>query len=110
MAARRSNGSHRKSDTDVASIASMFSGPAANSLLISQRMALEAARFWARRLHAYADQMETLAQCSTPGDFAAAQTKFLERMRDDYREESEAVGELILQPIREDGGAAEERA
>jgi hypothetical protein len=39
--------------------------------------------------------METLAQCATPSDFAAAQTRFLERMRDDYAEESEVVGTLI---------------
>lgn len=107
MPAKRSNGPRRRSEPDTASATSMFIAPTTNSFLISQRMALEAARFWARRLHAYADQMETLAQCSTPGDFAAAQTKFLERMRDDYREESEAVGALILEPIRENGGAGE---
>ncbi len=39
--------------------------------------------------------METLARCATPADLAAAQTRFLERMRDDYAEESEAVGALL---------------
>lgn len=92
MSAKRTGKSNR--DNGAAS-AGRFDSPAANSFLLSQRMALEAARFWARRLHAYADQMETLARCATPADLAAAQTRFLERMRDDYAEESEAVGALL---------------
>lgn len=99
MPAKRSNGPRTNPGT-TSSIATMMQGPAANSFLFSQRMALEAARFWARRLHAYADQMETLACCSTPDDVAAAQTKFLERMRDDYAQESEAIGALITPPAR----------
>lgn len=94
MPAKRSNGSRSNSEA-ASEVASAFTTSAAGPFLLSQRMALEAARFWARRLHAYADQMETLARCATPSDFAAAQTQFLERMRDDYAEESEVVGTLI---------------
>jgi hypothetical protein len=65
---------------------------------MSQRVALEAARFWARRMRAYADQMEALCACSTPDELAAAHTRFLERMRDDYAAESKAIGELITPP------------
>lgn len=112
MPAKRSNGSRNKSDDSGAAAAftSMMNAPAANSVLLSQRMALEAARFWARRLHAYADQMETLARCSTPRDFAAAQTRFLERLREDYAQESEAVGSMILEPMQENGLDEGERA
>ena len=73
----------------------MRQGPAANSFLVSQRFALEAARFWARRMRAYADQMETLAGCTSPDDVANAQTRFIERMRDDYAAESQAIGALL---------------
>jgi hypothetical protein len=99
MPAKRSNGPRSNTETTT-SIAAMMQGPAANSFLLSQRMALEAARFWARRLHAYADQMEALACCSSADEVAAAQTRFLERMRDDYAHESEAIGELMTPPGR----------
>lgn len=98
MPAKRSNGP--RSNPTVSPMVAMMQGPAADSFLLSQRMALEAARFWARRLHAYADQMETLAHCSTADELAVAQTRFLERMRDDYAEESRAIGALITPPAR----------
>ena len=46
-------------------------------------------------MRAYADQMEDLAACSTADDVAGAQTRFLERMRDDYTAESQAIGALL---------------
>lgn len=69
--------------------------PAANTFLVSQRFALEAAKFWARRMRAYADQMEELANCRSPDDVAGAQTRFLERLREDYAVEGQAFGELL---------------
>lgn len=84
----------------VTSLVAMLQGPAANTFVASQRLALEAARFWARRMHAYADQMEALAACATPDDLAQAQTRFIERMRDDYAEESKALGALLTPPSR----------
>jgi hypothetical protein len=97
MTAKRRNGAHEASDT-VTSLVTMLQGPAANTLVVSQRIALEAARFWARRMHAYADQMEALAACATPDDVATAQTRFIERMRDDYAAESKALEALIAPP------------
>jgi hypothetical protein len=94
MTAKRSNGAHEASDT-VFPFAALMQLPTANSFLVSQRIALEAARFWARRMHAYADQMETIASCASPDEFANAQTRFLERMRDDYAAESEAIGAML---------------
>lgn len=97
MTSKRRDGAAEASDT-VTSLVSMLQGPAASSFVVSQRLALEAARFWARRMHAYADQMETLAACASADDVAAAQTRFIERMRDDYVAESEALGALLTQP------------
>jgi hypothetical protein len=89
--------------------AEMFQAPAANSFLISQRFALEAARFWARRMRAYADQMETLAGCASPNDLATAQTKFLERLREDYATETEAMSALLASETQEPPRAARRR-
>ena len=102
MTAKSRSDAQEVSDT-VTSFVSMLQGPAASTLVASQRLALEAARFWARRLHAYADQMEALAACATPNDLAHAQTRFIERMRDDYAEEGRALGALLT-PMTLPGG------
>jgi hypothetical protein len=70
------------------------------SFLVSQRVALETARFWARRMHAYADQMEALAKCTSPDDLVKAQRGFMERMQQDYAEESAALTQLVSAPTR----------
>ncbi|NWG55076.1 MAG: hypothetical protein HXY28_15300 [Hydrogenophilaceae bacterium] len=75
----------------------------ANGFLLSQKIALEAARFWARRMRAYADQMEEFARCSSVEDFAGAQQRFVERMRRDYAAETDAFAALL-------GDAAEQQA
>ncbi|MBI1187141.1 MAG: hypothetical protein GC206_07400 [Alphaproteobacteria bacterium] len=77
--------------------------PAANGFLLSQKLALEAARFWARRMHAYADQMEEFARCASVEDFAGAQQRFVERMRRDYAAETDAFATLL-------GDAADQQA
>lgn len=69
--------------------------PVAQSFAVSQRLALESAKFWARRMRAYADQMEVLASCRSADEFSGAQTRFFERMREDYAAESEAIGALL---------------
>ena len=97
MTAKRRTDAPDTPDT-VSSFVALLQGPAANSFAVSQRFALEAARFWARRMHAYADQMETLAACTTPDEMAVAQTRFIERMRDDYAAESKALGALVAPP------------
>ena len=74
----------------------------ANSFVASQRIALEAARFWARRMHAYADQMETLCKCTSPDDLMKAQRGFIDRMQQDYAEESAALTQLMASPERGD--------
>ena len=74
----------------------------ANSFVASQRIALEAARFWARRMHAYADQMETLCKCTSPDDLMKAQRGFIDRMQQDYAEESAAFTQLMASPERGD--------
>ena len=93
MPAKRSNGAH-SADYDLSAAASLFPATAMNGFALSQRVALEAARFWARRMRAYADQMETLASCATPNQFVTAQTSFLEKLKDDYAAESEALSEI----------------
>ena len=93
MANRRSNGA--SSPDSVSSLVDILQSPAANTFLVSQRFAFEAAKFWARRMRAYADQMEELANCRSPDDLASAQTRFLDRMRDDYASETEAFNALL---------------
>jgi hypothetical protein len=102
MTAKRKNGAQDAPDA-VSSMLAIMQGPTASTFLVSQRFALEAARFWARRMHAYADQMELLASCTSPDEIAGAQTRFLERLRDDYAAESQAVTALLT-PAREADG------
>ena len=71
MANRRSNGGNGSPES-VSSLVEIMQAPAANTFLVSQRFALEAAKFWARRMRAYADQMEDLASCRSPDDIAGA--------------------------------------
>ena len=94
MANRRNNGGNGSPES-VSSLVDIMQTPAANTFLVSQRFALEAAKFWARRMRAYADQMEDLASCRSPDDIAGAQTRFLERLREDYATESEAFGQIL---------------
>ena len=94
MTARRKNGAQEAPDA-VSSMVAMMQGPTANTFLVSQRFALEAARFWARRMHAYADQMEQLAGCRSPDELAGVQSRFLERLRDDYAAETQAFTALL---------------
>ena len=97
MTARR-NGARSRAD---------LSAPLnANSFLVSQRVALEAARFWARRMHAYADQMEALCKCTSADDLMKAQRGFIDRMQQDYAEESAAFTQLLSAEAAE----AEERS
>jgi hypothetical protein len=80
---------------------SFLQSPAASGFLISQRLALEATRFWTRRAHAYAEQMQALVACREPAQFVNAQTRFFERMREDYASETEAVASLLAPPVIE---------
>ena len=89
----------------IAKFADMIQAPTANSFLMSQRFALEAAKFWARRMRAYADQMEEFACCRSADDIAGAQTRFIERMREDYAAESEAFGQLFSAMAPSNGDA-----
>lgn len=110
------NGAAQQAPETVTSFMRAMQAPAANSFVMSQRLALEAARFWARRMRAYADQMEALACCSTPEEFAETQKRFVDRWRDDYAAESEELSKLLsAQPARNNARtrrkpAAEDRA
>jgi hypothetical protein len=94
MTSRRKTESN-EATTSLSIFTDILQTPTANSFLASQRFALEAAKFWARRMRAYADQMEEFANCRSPDEIASAQTHFLERMREDYAAESEAFGQLL---------------
>lgn len=94
MTDQRTNGAHAAPNTTPFMFAVM-PNPALHSLLASHKMALTAARFWARRMHAYAEQMETLAECANPNDFARAQTRFLDKMREDYSAETKEMTALL---------------
>ncbi len=94
----------RTAAADSAPIAPLLN-PASAPFLVGQRLAFEAARFWARRMHAYADQLETLADCTSPDDLARAQSRFLERMREDYAAEGKLISAVLSpeQRGREEG-------
>jgi hypothetical protein len=88
----------RRSPTNnehVRTALSYLEGPATNGWLVSQKLALQTTRFWARRLHAYADQMEEISRCSNPDEFMTAQRHFLERMRADYVDETSAFADIF---------------
>lgn len=86
MTAKR-NGARQTSDIHASLTAPSFAA--------SQRIALEAARFWARRMHAYADQMEALCKCTSADDLMQAQRGFIDRMQQDYAEESAVFTRLL---------------
>jgi hypothetical protein len=92
MTSRRSTDAQEASKT---TFTDLIQTPTANSLMMSQRLTLEATRFWARRMRAYADQMEQLVSARSPEDMANLQTRFLDRMREDYAAESEAITSLL---------------
>lgn len=94
MAAKHSNGANSAAQS-VSSAVSFLHSPTATPFLLSQKMALEATRFWARRVSAYAEQMQALATCKAPAQFADVQTRFFERLREDYASETVAVAELL---------------
>lgn len=94
MTSRRKSEPSEASDA-IATFTDMLQAPTASSFLMSQRFALEAAKFWARRMRAYADQMEAFASCRSADDIAGAQTQFLQRLREDYAVESEVFGQLF---------------
>jgi hypothetical protein len=75
--------------------ASLLQSPATNGFMVSQKLALEATRFWARRMRAYADQMEVLTKCADAGQMLEAQRNFIERMQEDYAKESSHFSELL---------------
>ena len=80
---------------DVQDLSQKAMEQAANSFHLSQRMATEAVQFWARRMRAYADQMEALSRCHEPRQFWSAQQSFMERMRVDYTSETDAMRRMI---------------
>lgn len=92
---------------ETASVAStlfsMMQSPASGGFFLGQKLALEGARFWARRMRAYADQMERLARCTSPDQVAEANSQFIERMQSDYAEERAAVSEIVVLPKFERG-------
>lgn len=87
--------------TTASALLSMLQSPATNGFALSQQLALETARFWARRMRAYADQMEALVRCTSPNQIAAAHSQFMERMQDDYAQETAAVSEIVIMPKAE---------
>jgi hypothetical protein len=91
----------------ISAASALLAAPAAASLLASQKLALEAARFWAKRMRAYADQLDVLAGCRDPMQLASAQARFVQRMQEDYAEERRAVAELVTPRTEEEARGSE---
>jgi hypothetical protein len=51
-------------------------------------------RFWAKRLHAYADWMTTMARSTTPAHMMEAQSQFVAHTQADYVSESARLATL----------------
>ncbi|HWA01456.1 MAG TPA: phasin family protein [Caulobacterales bacterium] len=84
------NGAH----TPMAEMVALMQAPAANGMVVGQKLAQETTRFWARRMRAYIDQVETLAGCSSANQLIAAQAQFIEQMQEDFAAETEALSEI----------------
>ncbi len=95
MAVKRSNGNGA---VDESALAAFLTVP---GFQLTTRFALEAARFSALRMRAYADQMEALAKCQNASDLIAAQQAFVARLQQDYAAEGEAMQQLIAQQGKE---------
>jgi len=98
MTRKRTNGA----DPAAEAISAMFNPmQAPPAFAVSQRLAMESARFWARRMHAYANQMEALAGCTSVDQLAEAQSRFIDRMREDYAAETKALSAILAMPSTE---------
>jgi hypothetical protein len=62
-----------------------------NQLLFGAGLALEASRFLAHRLEAYASYFDKLTKCASMGEIAALQTTFWTDLQRDYANEGAAV-------------------
>jgi hypothetical protein len=91
-------------------MANFLQSPAANGFLVSQKLALEATRFWARRMRAYADQMEALTKCADPSQVIEAQRSFIEKMQEDYAKESAHFADLLSVANDEHQASGRQRA
>lgn len=76
-------------------VASLMSNAASSPMRMTQTLTQEGLRFWARRMHAYADWADAAARSATPEQFLAAQNAFFTRAQEDYAQESAAVAEVI---------------
>lgn len=68
----------------------------APGLALSQRLALEGARFWAERMRACADQVEALSHCDSAAAMVEIQAKFLKQAQQDYVAEGEVVRTILV--------------
>lgn len=87
-------------------LAAMTSFLGAPGFALSQKMALEAARFSAQRMRAYADQMEAMASCANPADLVTLGAQFLQQAQADYVAESQTLRELVAATRQETNGRA----
>ena len=62
-----------------------------HSLMLGQGFAVEAGRFYAHRLRAYASFIDKLAGCKTLADISALQTQFVADAQRDYSNEGAAL-------------------
>ena len=65
--------------------------------LVMQKASQEAMRFWVHRLQAYADFAESASKSKTPAEWWDAYQKWMSGMRSDYKNEANALSEMIAQ-------------
>ncbi len=90
---------------DAGELLAALGAPTLNAVAVSQKLALETTKFWTRRLHAYADQMAILVQCTRPDQLVVAQAQFIERMQEDYVAEREAMAGIFAASVEDRPGA-----
>lgn len=72
-----------------------MNGAALSPVLMAQSLAQESVKFWARRMHAYADWAGAAAASKSPDQLLDAQNAFLSQTQKDYMQESAAMAAIV---------------
>ena len=92
MTSNRTTKSNGAAQDALATMTSFLTIP---GFAFSTKIALEAARFSAQRMRAYADQMEALASCTNPADIITMNAQFLQQAQAEYVAETQTLREIM---------------
>jgi hypothetical protein len=95
MTQARSHKTTSAGDSAGNAVSDIFSAAAASPMRMAQSVAQESFKFWARRMHAYAQWAEAAAASTSPQQLMEAQSAFLARAQKDYAQESAVLAETL---------------